>query len=82
VVALNDSALRARVDARLLRAQARELRVAARGNVVRTHERVARAHVEADKAREQRLEPLPSPWSELPWTQADGTLEQTLVPLP
>jgi len=58
----------ARIDARRLRQQARELKL--------------KAHFEADRARANRLESRPSPWSELRWTQTYETLEQTLVPLP
>jgi len=72
----------ARIDARRLRQQARELKLKARGNVSRSQKRVGRAHFEADRARANRLESRPSPWSELRWTQTYETLEQTLVPLP
>ena len=82
MVALNDSAQAARVDARRLRGQAQALRKLARTNVARSHEKLDRAHVEADRALARRLEPLPSPWSNLRWTQTYETLERTLVPLP
>jgi hypothetical protein len=82
MVALNDSAAAARADAKRLRGQAQELRQMVRGNVARSHERLDRAQVQARRAQAQRLQPLPSPWSDLRWMQAYGTLEQTLVPLP
>jgi hypothetical protein len=82
VAALNDSAAAARGDARRLRGEMQELRLLVRGNVARSHERLGRAQAEAEKAQARRLEPLPSPWSELRWTQTYETLERTLVPLP
>lgn len=82
MVALNDSAAAARGDAKRLRGEAQQLRLMVRGNVARSHERLGRAQAEADKARARRLEPVPSPWSDLHWVQTYDTLERTLVPLP
>ena len=72
----------ARVEATRIRREARELRLAVRGNLARSRQRLGRAQVEADRAQARRAEPLPSPWSELRWTQPFETLEQILVPLP
>jgi hypothetical protein len=82
VAPLTDAAQAARDDATRLRGEAQELRLAARGNLARARERLGRARLEADRAQASRIEPLPSPWSELRWAQAFGSLEQTLVPLP
>ena len=82
MVALTDTAAAARGDARRLRGQTQELRQLVRGNVARSHERLGLAQAEAERARARRLEPLPSPWSDLRWTQTYETLDRTLVPLP
>jgi len=82
VAAVTFEARVARRDARRLRQQAAELKLKARGSVSRSQRRVGRALFEADRARANRLESRPSPWSELRWTQTYETLEQTLVPLP
>jgi hypothetical protein len=82
VASLNAAAEAARVDATRLRNEARELKLLARGNLARSRERLDRAQVQTDRARATRAEPMPSPWSELRWTQPYETLEQTLVPLP
>jgi hypothetical protein len=78
---LSCEAQAARGDARRLRHEAEELKLKARGNVARSRKRLGRAQVETDRARANREEPLPSPWSELRWTRAYETLDQTLVPL-
>lgn len=72
----------ARTDARRLRNEARGLKLTARGNVARSRKRLGKAQVEATRACATRAEPLPSPWSELLWTESCETLERTLVPLP
>jgi hypothetical protein len=82
LAALNTSAQRARLDAQHLRAQAQVLKLRVRRNVARSRERLGQAQVETDRARAKRVEPLPSPWSELRWAQSYDTLDRTLVPLP
>ncbi len=72
----------ARLDARRLRHEAEALRLAVRGSLACSRERLGRAHVEAGKARARRVEPLPSPWSDLRWMQSYETLDLTLVSLP
>lgn len=79
---LNASARAARVDARRLRNEAQVLKLSVRGNLARSRERLGKAQLETDKARAMRVEPLPSPWSELRWAQSHDTLDRTLVPLP
>jgi hypothetical protein len=81
VAALTAEARAARLDANRLRNDARELKLAVRGNLASSRERLGRAQRETDRARAKRIEPLPSPWSELLWTQTYETLERTLVPL-
>jgi hypothetical protein len=82
VASLRVTAQAARVDATRLRTEAQELKLAVRGNLARSRERLDRAQVQTNRARATRAEPMPSPWSELRWTQPYETLEQTLVPLP
>jgi hypothetical protein len=82
VASLSVAAQAARVDAMRLRGEAHELRLATRGNLIRSRQRLGRAHAEACRARAKLVEPLPSPWSHLRWTQTYEALELTLVPLP
>jgi hypothetical protein len=82
VASLSSEARAVRTDAARLRIEALGLRLAVRGNLARSREGLGRAQMEADRARARRVEPLPSPWSELRWTTTYETLERTLVPLP
>ena len=82
MAALTAEARAARVYAQRLRRHSKELKLKVHGNVARSRMRLEKAQVEAERARMNRDEPLPSPWSELSWTQRYGPLEQTLVPLP
>jgi hypothetical protein len=82
VATLSGTAQAARLDARRLRIESEELKARVRGNVARSRERLEKAQVEAERARARCVEPLPSPWSELCWTQTYDSLEQTLVLLP
>jgi hypothetical protein len=79
---LNVAAREARIDARRLRHESESLKLSVRGNLARSRERLGKAQDAADRARARRADPLPSPWSELRWTQTYETLELTLVPLP
>ena len=78
---MSATARAARVEAQRVRIQSQELRLAVRGNLARSREHLGRAQNESDKALARRLEPLPSPWSELRWRQTYETLDQTLVQL-
>ena len=82
MVALNDAALAARVEAQRLRGEATSLKLTTRVNVALSHAHLDRMSAQADRARARRLEPLPSPWSGLRWVQSYDALDQTLVPLP
>jgi hypothetical protein len=82
VASLSAEARAARGDAQRLRSEAQGLKLATRGNLARSRERLGKAQLEASRARAIRVEPLPSPWSELEWTRSCETLERTLVPLP
>lgn len=81
MASLSVAARAARVDARRIRSESRSLKLRVHGNLARTHERLGRAELEASKARARRVEPLPSPWSELRWIRTYETLDRTLVPL-
>lgn len=78
---LSSEALAARVAARRVRGEAAEVRLHVRSNLALSRERRRRAHVQLERARAQRDEPLPSPWSELRWRHTYEPLELTLVPL-
>jgi hypothetical protein len=82
VAPLKSGARAARANAARLRSEAEGLKLAVRGSLACSRERLETAQSAADDARAKRDEPLPSPWSELRWTQSYETLEQTLVPLP
>ena len=79
---MNGSARAARLEARRLRNESQELKLTVRSNLARSQVRLGRAQVEAEWIRARRGEALPSPWSELRWTQTDENLERTLVPVP
>ena len=81
MASLNADAQAARVKARRVRNRSQALRLVVRGNLARSHERLEKAQVESDRARARRDEPLPSPWSELHWSEAHATFDQTLVPV-
>jgi hypothetical protein len=78
---LTTAARAARLDATRLRSDSHALRLAVRGNLARSRRRLEKAHVEADRAQARRLEPLPSPWSRLRWTETYDSLDRTLVPV-
>lgn len=81
MAALNAHAEAARVEARLARTHSQELKLVVRGNLARSRERLGKARAESDKAQARRLAPLPSPWSDLFWTETYETLDRTLVPI-
>jgi len=82
VAPLSYEARAARVDATRLRSEAQELKLIMRGNLACSRKQLGKAQRETDRAQARRVEPLPSPWSELRWTPPYETLELTLVPLP
>ena len=83
MAALNVAAAQAaRGDARRLRRESESLKLKARGSLACSRQRLGKARVEASRARARRVEPLPSPWSDLRWTQSYETLDLTLVSLP
>ena len=81
MASLSVTARSARVDARSIRSESKSLKLRMRRNLARSRARLGAAELEASKARAWRLEPLPSPWSELRWIRTYETLDRTLVPL-
>ena len=81
MASLSVTARAARVDARRIRSESSSLKLRVRGNLNRAHERLGKAELEASRVRARRVEPLPSPWSELRWTRTCESLDRTLVPL-
>jgi hypothetical protein len=81
VASLSVTARAARVDARRIQSESKSLKLRVRGNLARSRARLGEAELQASKARARRLEPLPSPWSELRWVRTYETLDRTLVPL-
>ena len=77
---LTGEARSARIDARRVRREATEVKLHVRSNLALSRERRRRAEVQLERARTQRDEPLPSPWSELRWAHTYEPLELTLVP--
>jgi hypothetical protein len=82
VAPLRRDAQVARFDARRLRHECESLKQNVRDNLDSSRAHLVKAHDESSRARANRAEPLPSPWSELRWNQAYETLELTLVPVP
>ena len=81
MASLSAEARAARLEARRARSDSHTLRLTLRGNLERSRECLGRAQAETDKAHARRLTPLPSPWSDLPWSEMYETLDRTLVPL-
>ncbi len=81
MASLNAEAQAARVEARRVRNDSYLLRLTLRGNLARSRERVGQARAETARAHARRLRPLPSPWSELFWSETYETLDRTLVPV-
>jgi hypothetical protein len=82
VAPLRSEAQAARADAARLRKQTQELKLGVRSNLASSRARLEAAQAAADRARARRVEPQPSPWSELRWTQTYEALDLALVPLP
>lgn len=77
---LNDARV-ARSAAMRLRSESQGLKLTVRGNLARSRYGLAKANLEAEKTRALRVAPLPSPWSELLWSEAHEKFDRTLVPV-
>ena len=74
---LSTAARATRFEAGRRRDDSEALKRVALGNLARSRENLGQAQAEAERAR--RVEPLPSPWSALHWTEAYEALDATLV---
>jgi hypothetical protein len=78
---LSAEAEAARAEASRLRNEAQALKLVVRVNLACSRERLGAAHGEFDRAQAEQVEPVPSPWSDLPWIETYATLDRTLVPV-